>query len=238
MSLCDGCSIDGKAGACCHYASLDTPMAGNVVDVARIAQMFVNNHLSISVSEPFIFSALGDPDRWHVELEAPCKYQHSGRCSIYEDRPNICAWYQPKPTDHFDGFCERYGQHVATRTARTLAEFQELCRSLFGLLVEPAGLPECDLPTDDSGFVDLDVIRWQLSHSVDLYAVFDNASSLPINHIDRWRLFVVRPELDNPDLRIIENDVQMLELIEQLNPDWKVREPVRFKTLPTVVELL
>jgi Fe-S-cluster containining protein len=97
MSACDTCT---KPGACCHNFVLSDHRGGLRYD-ANDWKAEATAHMD-RLEMPFRPLQI-DPEKWDgeadpstVALRFTCPaVTPEGRCSIYENRPNLCRVYQP-----------------------------------------------------------------------------------------------------------------------------------------------
>ena len=88
------CEPDKCNAFCCKYISihLDTPRSKVDFDEIR---WFVS-HENITVYKD-------DDDDWIVEVMTKCSFLKNNRCSIYEQRPDVCRDYDPDVCTHHSG---------------------------------------------------------------------------------------------------------------------------------------
>lgn len=84
--LCEHC-----AAACCRYLALPIEKPSNARDYDDIRWYLMHEGISIFVED-------GD---WYIQIQTRCKnLGEDNRCMVYEERPEICAEFQPVGCDY------------------------------------------------------------------------------------------------------------------------------------------
>lgn len=88
--LCNGCTM------CCEYITVIIPTPKTWKEIDRIKWYLLHNvHVYIT-----------DEGHWKVDIPMKCSaLNNKGKCSIYEDRPQLCR-------DHSQDSCERYDTSI------------------------------------------------------------------------------------------------------------------------------
>jgi len=88
-TLCEHC-----AAACCRYLALPIERPRRARDYDDIRWYLMHEGVSVFVEE-------GD---WYIQFQTRCKnLREDNLCGIYEDRPKICADYEPGSCDYAGG---------------------------------------------------------------------------------------------------------------------------------------
>lgn len=79
---------------CCHHVSLQIDTPEDDTDFDNIRWYLLHENVKVFV----------DGGDWYLEFATPCAKLSEEGCIIYENRPSICADYDPEN-------CERHGEY-------------------------------------------------------------------------------------------------------------------------------
>ena len=84
----------GHCNLCCKHIVIELDTPENKEDYHEILWFLCHKNIKVYI---------GDEGDWNAEINNECKYLKDSRCSIYEERPDICRGYEPDE-------CELHGE--------------------------------------------------------------------------------------------------------------------------------